>query len=50
MVKRKINWKQKRTSRKNGKLLQNAVNWQLCYIICTFRENKGIKIPDGNFL
>ena len=28
---------------KNVKLLQNAVNRQLCYINCTYSENKGIK-------
>ena len=49
MVKGKTNWKEKQTSRKNGKLLQNAVNWQLCYIICTYSKNKHMKILGGKF-
>ena len=50
MVKGKTNWKEKKISQKNGKLLQNAVNWQLCYIICAYSKNKHIKILSGNFL
>ena len=50
MVKGKINQKEKKTSRKNGKLLQNAVNWQLCYMICAYSKNKDINILGGNFL
>ena len=51
MVQGKTNWKKKKKHRKKtGKLLQNAVKWQLCYIICTYTKNKHIKILGGNFL
>ena len=47
---RKNKLETKKTSRKHGKLLQNAVNWYLYYIICTCNENKRIKIPGASFL
>ena len=34
----------------NSKLLQNAVNWQLCYVICIYSEIKFIKNLGDNFL
>ena len=34
----------------NSKLVQNAVNWQLRYIICIYSEIKLIKILGDNFL
>ena len=40
----------KTKKRINSKLLQNAVNWQLCYIICIYSEIKLIKILGDNFL
>ena len=60
MVKGKTNWKQNKTKNKkiyiafiafiHGKLLQNAINCHLCYLICTYRKNKRIKISGGNFV
>ena len=43
-----MKWKQKK--RINIKLLQNAVNWQLCYIIRIYSEIKLIKVLGDNFL
>ena len=48
MAKGKTKWKQKEHI--NSKLLQNAVNWQLCYIICIYSEIKLIKILGDDFL
>ena len=45
---RKTKWKQKK--RINSKLLQNAVNWHLCYIICIYSEIKLIKVLSDTFL
>ena len=44
--------KKKKNKKKliDSKLLQNAVNWQLCYIICIYSEIKLIKILGDNIL
>lgn len=49
IAKGKTKWKQK-TTRKNSNLLQNAINWQLYLLFCTYNKNKHIKILVGNFL
>ena len=49
MTKGKTKWKQKK--RINSKLLKNAVNWQLCYIIRIYSEIKlFFEVLGDNFL